>query len=116
MHGISDDFPHALFSRVQLLQVCFGENDLILNFSDGISVLVMSSVSFEGSPFEADFRKLANKLLPLLGKSVSYSSSSEDRKVLSLAFSTGETLAILDDSLEYESCVVSTVAGDRIVM
>jgi hypothetical protein len=115
MHGIPDNFPHSSLPGAQLLQVCFGENDLILNFSGNMSILVMSSVSVGPSLFEADFVKLSSAILSLLAKEIVESSQSDNGRILSLRLSGGETISILDDSLEYESCVV-TIDTSRFVI
>ena len=108
MYGLSTDFPFGDLGGAELQQICFGENEVIFNFSDNISVLVMSEIRI-GSEENAgceDFKSLSGELLRLLGLKITRAAS-QNNKDITLLFSDGTDLTLIDNSESFESYVIS---------
>ena len=114
MYGISASFPHHKLVGLTLVQVCVGENDLILNFDEQSRILITSAVSVSGVVERTqDFAKVAPVLFRLLGNKIRRSIA-PDPKVLLLQFG-GYRVNLYDDSVTYESIVV-TLPDEEIVI
>jgi hypothetical protein len=110
MHGLPENIDLDFFSGLAILQVCIGENELILNFESDVSILVMSELEFCSPNAVAhrssDFREMAGFLCSLIGlKAVS--ATPQGRRAMQLLFDGGKSLTLHDDSENYESFVIT---------
>lgn len=117
MYGLPVDFDPAVLRGEELVQVCVGQSDLILNFEPRLSILVTSAVAYApagGRPVTfASFPEAGRELLALLGDTVDTVSLLNGR-TLQLHFRTGASLAIVDDSDRFESYTIKR--GDRLIV
>lgn len=117
MYGLPNDLNLAFFKGKLLLQACFGAHDLILNFDGGVSITVTSSVGCVSSAGSIqhydDFRQVAPLVLALLNQTI-LSAEGDQTGTLTLRFDGGGTLAIYDDSNEYESYTIKN--GDLMIV
>ena len=117
MFGLPKDLNLAFFEGKVLLQACFGANDLILNFDGDVSLTVLSSVSCKSSSGIIqqydDFRQVAPLVMALLNCTV-LSAEGDEAGTLTLWFDGGGTLAIHDDSNEYESYTIKN--GEQMIV
>ena len=109
MYGLPKDLDLSFLKDAILLQVCIGENEVILNFDKGISITIESRFCFRStsgneSIFE-DAPSSAAFLVELLSDSITDVLGHLDG-TLRLSFDTGETLSIYDDNAEYESYLI----------
>lgn len=118
MYGLKPDADLSYFVGTVLLQLCFGAHDLILHFTDDVSITVMSSIGLP-SPGAVnyryvDFTQAATPLLALLNLEVVGSKGSEDG-TLTLEFSGGKFLYVYDDSQNYESYIMKYGSEEIVV-
>lgn len=90
-------------------QVCLGENEVILNFSDYTSISIMCNFLIQDehdirTDFE-DFRPAASALAQLIAKAIQKISSQEDG-TLKVWFTSGDIIEIHDTWDTYESYVI----------
>ena len=110
MNGVPQDIDLSFFVDLTLMQVCVGEYELILNFSEHVSVLVQGN--FEIVPIftvSGVSKRLSDILavLSLLGmKTVGV--KRDGSHTLILEFSGGRCLLLHDNSPSYESFVITT--------
>lgn len=97
------------FQGARLMQVCIGQNELILRFDNNASVTVMSEVachySNETFVIFSEFPRGATVVCNFLGRQVSLQSILDAGRKLELAFSD-ESLVIIDNSDQFESFVI----------
>jgi hypothetical protein len=110
MYGLPANFNAELFQGKTLLQVCIGAHELILNFDEGLSVTITSSVEFKrsdgSSQYCDDFCASASTVSSLVNKKV-ITAEAEAPRALKLKFENGEGLSIVDDSKEFESYTIN---------
>jgi hypothetical protein len=120
MNGLPTTTDVSFFAGQRLIQGCFGQNDLILNFdeTEHISIVVTSSIgcidSGGVSRRVVDFKTEAPFLLDLLGIPV-LSAEVRPAGTLRVYFEGGSQIEIYDDSDQFESYVISH-SGERIVV
>ena len=109
MFGLPRNVDLSFFVDRAVSQVCFGAHDLILNFSDELSVSVTSLIEFKDAKGEAvrseDFREVASALVSLIDRTV-VSVNGEMDGTLDLIFDNGARLSIFDRYKQYESYVI----------
>lgn len=108
MHGLPKGIDVSFFVGQMLTQLCFGGNDLVLNFADDLSVSVTSSVELETGESEMeieDFKADGAPLLALIERTIEAATPHEDG-TLELRFDNDTVLRLLDDSPHYESYVI----------
>ncbi|MGE0422763.1 MAG: DUF6188 family protein [Reyranellaceae bacterium] len=108
MHGLPKDIDVSFFIGQALTQLCFGGNDLLLNFDDNLSVSVTSRVELEalGTQSEIeDFKAEGAPLLVLIERTIEAATPHEDG-TLELRFDGDMVLRLIDDSPHYESYVI----------
>lgn len=117
MYGLPKEVDLTFLEKQTLVQVCFGSNQVILNFHENVSISIESSfLCGEGevamftyeTPTEA-----APALLKFLHADVTTALGEVDG-TLTLRFNNGGVLKILDDSKQYESYMI--VHGDRTII
>ena len=117
MFGLPADIDLTFLVGRTLLQVCFGLNDLVLNFDDRVSIQVSSCVGTRSKTGErrrdSDFRDAAPGLLSLVNEVVTRADGSSDG-TLTLEFGGCGALTLYDDSKQFESYVIK--AGERTIV
>ncbi len=105
MHGLPKDVDLSFLADAELLQVCFGSNEVILKFDKEISITVESRFRVRIDECEEDYDDAspsAALLVRFLSSSITEVVGQEDG-TLHLEFSQGGTIEIYDSSQEYES-------------
>jgi hypothetical protein len=91
---------------LQLLQVCIGANEVILNFDGYVSITVESRITFsDASGLNTVYAHLPSagvSLVKLLSSNIDRMAFEQDG-TLSLHFGTGDTLSLHKDSGPFES-------------
>lgn len=100
----------------ELLQVCFGQNEIIMNFTKDVAIIVMSDLEVitNGSRMRGEFAALAGPLLGLIGAEIAQIYPEGSRK-LCIGFSSKAEMLLIDDSDSFESYVISA-GGKRYVI
>ena len=107
MYGLSKNVDLSFLSGVELQQVCIGRNEVILNFDQDVRITVLSSLAVScerGTPPTRydDVVIGGSMVLPLLHDAVSEAEATDEGGLL-LAFASGGTIIVFDDSDQYES-------------
>lgn len=114
MYGLEKTASLSLLISKELTQLCFGQNEIILNFLGDVSITATSTVKVELTEdakrrgyaiITDDFREAAQPLLSLLSRSIRAIDIVDERHLL-LDFGDGHTLCVMDDSEHYESYVI----------
>lgn len=109
MYGLDRNVDLSFFNGKTLLQACFGVHELILNFDDGLSITVTSSLGIcdkhDTLQICDDFRQAASSILAQLNRKV-LSNKGEQNGTLTLFFEGGGIISLYDDSDKYESYVI----------
>ena len=117
MYGLPKGLSLKFLCGKTLVQVCVGAHDMILNFDDDVSVTVTSHISCAGPDGAArqyhDFARAMPDLKVFLNQTIAKAEGNEDGTLL-LAFDAVGTLAIYDDSAEYESYTIRH--GKRVIV
>lgn len=118
MYGVPPDFDPGTLVGEELLQICVGQSDLILNFEPPASILVTSSIAYAppgGASAEIGSLAEAGRILvALLGEKI-VSASVILERTLRLEFGTGARVEIRDDSDRFESFTIRR-GGDLIIV
>lgn len=106
MFGLPSDIDLTFFNDRQLLQVCIGANEIILNFDDELSLTIESDMCYRTSAGEvrvfSNSVKAAATLVQLIDSTVQTAYRIEPG-TLALRFSNGDTLEVLDSNADFES-------------
>lgn len=108
MYGFPPDVDLSFLEGAVLVQVCVGENEIILNLEPNISIMATSTVLVEreGQRDTCDDARTAGiALLPLLGASVVTVIGSADG-TLDVSWSRGIRTRILDSWQDFESYTI----------
>jgi Family of unknown function (DUF6188) len=118
MYGLPSDPAVDVLKGQTLIQICFGENDLFLNFSGNLSFGIYSSIGLGVNADRviksSDFVKLSQELLRLLSVLVSDVTWAKDGRI-SITFETGYVVELYDDSEQFESYTIKRPDGVVIV-
>ena len=118
MHGLQKETDLAFFIEKELLQVCVGLYQVILNFSDEVDIKIESLFNHKNSNESLTKENIlpgsAISLLRLLGCTVS-ESSNIGNGTLELKFSNGDLLHIFDSDTGYESYQINSPDSKIIV-
>jgi hypothetical protein len=118
MYGLPPDTQIDFLQGKTLLQACFGANDLILNFTENISISIFSAigVGLKGSNVDrhSKFEEVSRELLRLLNRVVAEVHWTPEGTV-SLIFDEGSAVYIYDDSAGYESYTIAGPSGLLVV-
>lgn len=118
MYGLPKSVDLSFLVGATLIQVCVGENEVVLNFDGDISVMSASSVRYaqagerDAVLFE-EARPAGQVLLGLLGTAISEVANYGDGTV-GLLWSSGERVELLDSWKEYESYTIRH--GDLLIV
>jgi hypothetical protein len=104
LHGFGTDHDYDGLLGNELIQICIGNNEIILRFHNGNAVSVYSLDSFlERNSFLKD-DLLSLRPSSIFGSEVNGTEVDGDTLVLSL--SNGRRFEIVDDSKQYESALI----------
>jgi hypothetical protein len=114
MYRLGKDVDLSFLQGAQLLQVCVGKNELILNFDRGVRITILSDFIVKvpagnTMPYR-DPARGAPSVLPLLHDWIE-AARATDEGGLHLLFRSRSEMEILDTSTQYESFWISD--GDR---
>jgi len=116
MYGLSSDQDLTFIVDRELVQVCVGRHDVILNL-DGASIAIQTDVTFCESPSKEvhyeEITQMIPRLLDLLSAKI-LRASAVPPGTLQLEWSSGVTLKVHDSSKEYESYQIR--GGDRLIV
>lgn len=106
MYGLPSDLDLKFFIGITLTQLCFGENEVILNFDGDVSITIESKLCVRGATGQAiifdDSLSSASMLVELVSDSITEAIGRQDG-TLCLSFAGGATIEIHDSSEHYES-------------
>lgn len=109
MYGIAPGTDFSFLIGVSLLQVCSGENEVILNFDEDLSIMIASNVSIRApsNPLVVydDARSLGAQLMAFVSETIADAVGSDDG-ALCLTWSNGVQMSLLDTWKEFESYVI----------
>jgi len=117
MYGSIEEVDLRFLVGSELIQVCIGENEVVLRLNPDISVMIASNVVVangegEGRLYE-DSRELGAGLLPLLGSRV-ISAEGTSEGTLIISWDIGPSISILDTWEHYESYTIRN--GDDVIV
>jgi hypothetical protein len=117
MYGLPADTDLSFLKDATLIQVCVGENEIILNLHPQISIMFTAVVRLLNQGGEElvseESLQLAPALLPLLGSTVA-DVSIVPPGTLRLAWSSGQVLDLIDSEEHYESYTITN--GDKVIV
>ena len=117
MHRLPPDIDLTFLREKPLFQVCIGQNEMILNFDESVSITVTSRIGITGrlEKFDTyeDFTKAAPAVLALLHDVVTAAEGDTDG-TLTLTFRSGIKLEFFDTTERYESYLVKH--GDKVIV
>lgn len=118
MYGLSATEDLSFFVGVDLLQVCVGKNEVILNFDRGVRVTVLSDLAVTNASGRSDRYddpiEAAKALLDLLHDSVKNAQATGEGG-LRIDFASGRAVEVFDTSLQYESFSISAGKKEIVV-
>ena len=105
MYGLPEGIDLGFLQNRQLLQVCIGLNEAILNFDDELSITIMTDIYHEATDGKVAVYEQcpfsASMLSQFLGCSI-VEATWNTEGALRMRFSNGDSLEIRDDSKVYE--------------
>jgi Family of unknown function (DUF6188) len=104
MYKLPTDLELSFVTGAQLLQVCVGQNEVIVNFDRNIRITILSEIEVSvAAPAESNTRSARiAALLDLLGAQVVHAAITA-AGALVVRFESGTTLEVLEDNECYES-------------
>ncbi|PZS17246.1 MAG: hypothetical protein DLM57_08820 [Pseudonocardiales bacterium] len=110
MYGLPPDVDLSFLDGATLIQVCVGENEVILNFHPDSSIMIASSVQLTGPEYAPRLiesaRDTGTALLEVLGGIVSRAAALP-AGTTTITWTSGHELQILDTWPQYESYTIS---------
>lgn len=110
MYGLAQDTDLSFFDGATLVQVCIGENEVILNFHPAISVMIASNVvvldADGGAQTLESAKEIGLNATSFLGIDVTEAVVKE-AGTTALKWSRGEVLEIRDTWDNFESYTIS---------
>ncbi|MEO5889699.1 MAG: hypothetical protein ABIQ31_05565 [Ferruginibacter sp.] len=106
MYGLPNNIDLNFLIQRQLLQICFGENEMIMNFDDNLSITLTSkcAFSFDGDNLQIieNYSTSASLICNLIGHFINEIKASENG-TLAMNFSGNNIFILYDDDKFYES-------------
>ena len=110
MYGLSENTDLSFLRGKQLLQVCIGYNEVIMNFDRDLSITAQTDIGHKSAKLPGTIYKTSIAVTPVLvgflHESVANVSVAPPGTLV-LEFSNGETLEIHDTSSQYESYTIN---------
>ena len=114
MYGLAASEDLSFFVGVDLLQICVGKNELILNFDKGVRLTILSDFAVESVSGTLDrFDDPVTGAAAVIGflhETVEGANATEEGS-LRVRFTCGRSMLVFDTSRQYESFLIS--AGER---
>ncbi len=114
MYGLQSDPKIDVLKGESLIQICFSENDLFLNFSGNISIgtyfCIGLALGQQPATRYENFSAISGDLLNLLSKEVASVGWTKEGTV-SITFSSGAIVGFYDDNQQFESYTITTPNG-----
>jgi hypothetical protein len=120
MYGLSKDIDLSFLSGREVIQVAIGVYQIIYGLDEDVKISVQSQLTYFDGKSESVWKpepgsaQIAARTVTLLGASIETFESHENG-TLTLMFSNGHRLTILDSSKEYESYDI-TRPGQTIIV
>ena len=115
MYGVKNDPALSQLNNALLLQVCFGENEVILNFDGERSMTIMVDVGISLNSYRPiSPRNISSFLINLLGKRLTQAKAL-DEETLEIVFDNGNAMRLSEETKEYESVVIRLPASTIVV-
>ncbi len=109
MYGLPPDMDLDFLCGCELIQICVGANECILNFHPDLSILITSQIGYLNSGGEykrfIHFPDAVASISVLLGQQISAVTGHPDG-TLRLFFASNARLDLFDDSKQFESYVI----------
>jgi cytoskeletal protein RodZ len=106
MYGLPANLDLSFLHGRVLLQLCVGQNEVILNFDQDVSITVTSSIAFTFADgtyrHYTDWKEAAHTASALLGHQIT-SAKRKDGGTLCVKFDVDWWIEVFDDSQHYES-------------
>ena len=119
MYKLDDSINLNFLIDKELLQICISLYQLVFNFTENIAIsteCTLRLIDISGSPFEiaSDDPCSSSKLLSLLGNTIT-NIYFHDKDELTLTFSSGTKLVIIDSNDNFESFIIASPSQEIIV-
>ena len=119
MYGLDKSVDFHFLVGKELLQLCIGRYQIILNFTDNVSISAECMIYYtriDGSTIKisSDDPELSKNLACLLGSTVEDVATTRSEG-LTLVFSQGYRLTIIDSNKDVESFMITTPTQEIIV-
>lgn len=107
MYGLPAKVDLSFLRDATLIQICIGENEVVLNLDPNLSIMIASTIHLKDGEQRQleDSREQGTALLPLLGQSVTDVQGARDG-TLRLAWDGGTVIEVLDSSKDFESYTI----------
>lgn len=109
MFGLPADVDVSFLVGAVLIQVCAGENEVVLNFDEDVSIMSAATIRYaeDGEPQREleDARTVSKALIDLLGQTIVRADGNLDG-TLRLFWSNDSRVELLDSWGDYESYTV----------
>jgi hypothetical protein len=105
MNGVTDDILYKKLVDIPLQQVCFGENEIILNFDNNVRITVFVDLIVLDNGKQIESSRSSLTLVGLLGSHIR-SVNVLGNDTLELQFASGISVRIVDESRYYESATI----------
>ena len=118
MYGLPEKTDLSFLKGKQLLQVCIGCNEVVLNFDGDLSITAQTDIGHKSAKLPSTIYKTSIAAAPVLVRFLHESVANASVALpgtLVLEFSNTETLEIYDSSSHYESYVINYAAKTIVV-
>jgi hypothetical protein len=120
VYGLPLNIDLSFLAGKVLLQICFGANEVVLNFDGNVTIVVTSSIACRKGivghlcqKFQ-EYKSAAAMLLEFLQQVVTSAQGEEDG-TLTLTFDDSSAIVLYDDSEHYESYIIKHGNGTIVV-
>lgn len=117
MYGLDKKTDLSFLKDKRLIQICFGMHQLILNFDEGVSIMVEGKIDFLGEN-QSTHREVSpvepGPLMSLLNHSIE-TLKVMDEGTLELTFTNRSTLKLYDSNPDTESYQIGSQSGTIVV-
>lgn len=115
MHGVKDSPQLRSLTGSLLQQICFGENEVILRFDEGISINISVDIAIRSNNYRpAPGVFISSYLVGLLGKKISRVNILGS-DTLELIFDGAESIRLTDESEHYESVIITLPTSTLVI-
>jgi hypothetical protein len=118
MLGFPPDFDYTVFQHLEFLSLTYASNMIDLNFGNQITISVFGSISFsmdgDDDVVTESLPLSQSRLMHLLDRIVERAELKTQRE-LTIHFTTGESIQLIDDSDSYESFILRVGSNEIVV-